>query len=123
LDHISTINRNSQQSTETKVFLDYLALGIASTCMENCPVFNARQFQGKEKKPIIILEAICDADLFIYFSFFGQPGSLNNPNILDKSNIVGAIFTQQLKVKATPFTINNNTCDWLYFLVAGIYPP
>lgn len=57
---------------------------------KNCPVFAAGQYQGSKGMPTVILEAICDADGFFYFHYFGEPGSLNDLNILDKSTILTA---------------------------------
>ena len=90
---------------------------------KNCPIYLAGQFSGKGKIPTIVLEAICDPDLFIYFSFFGSPGSLNDINILNKSTIVSALLSRRFDLKTESYTINNNVRDWLYFLVDGIYPP
>jgi hypothetical protein len=40
----------------------------------------------------LILEAIADADTYMWYVFFGEVGSLNDTNILDKSSIVGSIL-------------------------------
>ena len=56
-----------------------------------CPIAEAGQQKGKEKN-ILILEAICDPDTYIWYCFFGEPGSLNDLNILKKSTIVGSIL-------------------------------
>ena len=80
---------------------------------KNCPVYLAGQHTGKEKAPTLILEAICVPDLFIYYSFFGSPGSLNDINILDKSSIVSALLSRQFDLKTNEYTINDNVRDWL----------
>ena len=41
----------------------------------------AGQHKGKEKKNTLILEAICDPDTYIWYSFLREPGSLNDLNI------------------------------------------
>ena len=56
-----------------------------------CPMAKVGQHKGKEKKNNLILEAICDPDTYIWYSFFGEPGSLNDLNILEKFTIVGSI--------------------------------
>jgi hypothetical protein len=89
---------------------------------KNCPVPLAGQYKGKENDKTLVLEAIADADLYIWYHFFGEPGSLNDINILQKSTIVGSILNGSFDLKVTPYTINNTTRDWLYFLVDGIYP-
>ena len=60
------------------------------------------------------MEAICDSCPYIWYFKFGEPGSLNNINILDCSSIVGVILTQK-------FDINGRLRDYLYFLVDRIY--
>lgn len=90
---------------------------------KNCPVYLAGQYTGKGTAPTVVLEAICDADLFIYYSFFGLPGSLNDINILSKSTILSALLSRQFDLRTADYTINGNARDWLYFLVDGIYPP
>ena len=47
-----------------------------------CPIAEAGQHKGKEKKNMLILEVICGPDAYIWCSFFGEPGSLNDLNIL-----------------------------------------
>ena len=78
-------------------------------------------FQTKTKKSLI-LEAICDGDTYIWYHFFGEPGSLNDINILDRSSIVGAILGQTFNSRVAPYIINGTTRDYMYFLVDGIYP-
>jgi hypothetical protein len=56
---------------------------------KNCPVSLAGQDKGKESDKTLVLEAIADADLYIWYNFFGEAGSLNDINILNKSSIVG----------------------------------
>jgi Plant transposon protein len=92
---------------------------------KRCPNALAGQHKGKGEKNTIVLEAICDGDLYIWYSFFGSPGSLNDINILDRSSIVASIlngsFDLRLPVEQQ-YTINGTTRDYFYFLVDGIYP-
>jgi hypothetical protein len=67
------------------------------------------------------LEAVTNCDGYIWYVFFGEPGSLNDLNILDKSSIVSRILTGDFDVKVEPYTVNGTQRDWLYFLVDGIY--
>ena len=89
---------------------------------ENCPVALAGQHKGKEKGKTIVMEAMCDPFLYIWYFNFGAPGLLNDINILDRSNIVGALTTGEFDNKVPPYNINGRRRDWLYFLVDGIYP-
>ena len=90
-----------------------------------CPMAKADQHKGKEKKNMLILEAICDPDTYIWYSFFGEPGSLNDLNILEKSTIVGSILNGMMELclpQELHYSINGMVHDYLYFLVDGIYP-
>ena len=77
---------------------------------------------GKEKGPSLVLEAICDGDTFIWYHFFGTPGTCNDINILDRSTIIGAMLEGKFDLLTDPYFINGVERDWLYFLVDGIYP-
>lgn len=79
-------------------------------------------YVGKDKKKTLVLEAICDPDLYIWYFFFGLPGSLNDINVLDKSSIVGAMIRGTFNIRVPPYKIHERERDWMYFLVDGIYP-
>lgn len=90
---------------------------------KNCPVaFAGQHLHHKDKKKSLVLEAISDPFLYIWYFHFGEPGSLNDLNILDKSTIVGHILDQSFDTRVDPYTINRHERDWLYFLTDGIYP-
>tara|TARA_R110002050_G_scaffold73741_2_gene158550 strand:- start:801 stop:980 length:180 start_codon:yes stop_codon:yes gene_type:complete len=38
---------------------------------QNCPKAWAGQYQGKEKEPTVVLEAVADYSTYIWYSFFG----------------------------------------------------
>ncbi|KAH9457201.1 hypothetical protein Pst134EA_033057 [Puccinia striiformis f. sp. tritici] len=87
---------------------------------KNCPAAWKGQYQGKEKKATIILEAVVSQDLWFWHSFFGIPGSHNDINVLDMS----PLFTNILNGVAPKctFLINGNEYSQAYFLADGIYP-
>jgi Plant transposon protein len=91
---------------------------------ENCPVRLAGQSKvySDGGKKTLVLEAIADANLYIWYSFFGECGSLNDLNILDKSSTVGSILSETFNVSVEPYTLNVFTRDWMYFLADVIYP-
>lgn len=88
---------------------------------KNCPVAWAGQFKGKEKKPTIVLEAIADAEMWIWGCHFGNPGSMNDINVLDCSPLVGGILNGTL-LPSFEYEVNRKKKNCLYFLVDGIYP-
>ena len=50
---------------------------------KNCPTAWQGMYSGHVREPTIISEAIASKDLWIWHSFFGLPGSLNDFNVLD----------------------------------------
>ena len=91
---------------------------------KNCPMRLAGQHQGHAEggKKTLILEAISDHRKYIWYANFGDPGSLNDINVLDRSSIVGSLLSGDIGITTAPYTINGNRRDWMYFLVDGIYP-
>jgi Plant transposon protein len=91
---------------------------------KNCPSRLAGQHQGHAEggKKTLILEAVADHRRYIWQANFGDAGSLNDLNVLDKSSIVGSLLTGDLSIKTEPYEINGTSRDWMYFLVDGIYP-
>lgn len=87
---------------------------------KNCPTAWHEIFKGKEKKPTLILEAVASKDLWIWHAFFGLPGSLNDINVLNRSDIFWELSKgNSSKVE---FTVNDNTYDLGYYFADGIYP-
>jgi Plant transposon protein len=91
---------------------------------KNCPMRLAGQYKGHSEggKKTIILEAIADHRKYFWAVNFGDAGSLNDLNVLDKSSIIGAMLSGELRIDIEPYTINGNDRDWMYYLVDGIYP-
>jgi hypothetical protein len=50
-----------------------------------CPVALQGQYEGKEKKTSLILEAVADYTLWLWHSCFNHPRSLNDINVWDRS--------------------------------------
>jgi len=89
-----------------------------------CPTKWQGQHKGHAEggKMTLILEAIADVDRYIWYANFGDAGSLNDINVLDKSSIVGAMLNGSFDTTTPEYTINGIVRDWLYFLADGIYP-
>ncbi len=88
---------------------------------KNCPKAWQGQFQGKEGKCTMILEAAASYNLRFWHVFFGLPGSLNDINVIDRSPLAASIFGDQ--IPNVDYSINGNTRKAGYWLVDGIYPP
>jgi hypothetical protein len=68
----------------------------------------------------MILEAVASQDLWIWHSFFGLPGSLNNINVLQRSPLF-----QKLKNGTSPpgeYFVNGSKFTMGHYLADGIYP-
>jgi len=51
---------------------------------KNCPTAWAGVFQGKEKEPTLILEAVASLSLMIWHAIFGTPGANSDLNVLER---------------------------------------
>jgi hypothetical protein len=91
---------------------------------KNCPMRWAGQHQGHAEggKRTLILEAIADHRKYFWAINFGDAGSLNDINVLDKSSIVGSLMSGDLSLKTDKYSVSGKERDWMYFLVDGIYP-
>jgi hypothetical protein len=87
---------------------------------KNCPTAWAGQYSGRHGGPTIILEAVASYDLWIWHAYFGLPGSNNDINVLQSSNL----FDNLTLGIAPPahYTIQGKNYDVGYYLADGIYP-
>ncbi|KAI7953894.1 hypothetical protein MJO28_006441 [Puccinia striiformis f. sp. tritici] len=88
---------------------------------KNCPSAWAGQYQGKEKSPTIVLEAVASQNLRIWHSFFGSPGALNDINILHRSHVFDKLLAGAQD--SINYEINGHRYTTGYYLSDGIYPP
>jgi hypothetical protein len=90
---------------------------------KNCPVAWQGAFQGKEKSPTIVLEAVSDYNLWIWHAAFGFAGSLNDINIWEQSPLlkmfVDGTFSKEVDFE---FQIAGKVFHRCWYLVDGIYP-
>ena len=54
---------------------------------KNCPAAYPGMYTGHVHRPTIVLEVVVSYDLWIWHAFFGMPGSNNDINVLDASNL------------------------------------
>ena len=92
---------------------------------KNCPVAWQGSFKGKEKKPTIVLEALCDYNRWFWHASFGYAGTLNDKTILDLSPLLQALVDGTFIDKeqdVVPFVIFGEEFSKMFILVDGIYP-
>ena len=92
-------------------FTRIIRLVVLQPLRKNCTVAPEGQHKGKEKEKTLVTEAICDTFLYIWFFNLGAPGSLNDPNILDRSSIGGALIIGTFEKMVPPCTINGRRQD------------
>lgn len=86
-----------------------------------CPHGHAGVYQNRKGKRSIVLEAVCDEDLWIWHSYVGAPGSYNDLNVLQESPLFAAV-TAGAWPPRRPYTLNGRRRTVPYYLVDGIYP-
>jgi hypothetical protein len=59
---------------------------------KSCLTALAGQYKGRERKPVIVFEAICDDRLVFNHGFFGMSGVNNGVNILNASPLLSEII-------------------------------
>ncbi|XP_056866663.1 uncharacterized protein LOC130512572 [Raphanus sativus] len=87
---------------------------------KNCPRSWRGQYTRGHGKPTIVLEAVASQDLWIWHAFFGLPGTLNDINVLDRSQVFSDII--QGRAPKVNFTVNGHNYRMAYYLTDGIYP-
>ena len=85
-----------------------------------CPVAHHGQYVGKEKKATIILEATACKKRRFWHYHFGTPGSCNDLNVLQKSDLLNT-FNREY-VGKHEYKLSDKTYKTPYLLTDGIYP-
>lgn len=87
-----------------------------------CPKGMQGSFQNRKGRRSIVMEAVCDEDLYIWHLFVGCPGSMNDINVLQQSPLYQDVTAGLWPPRDQPFTVNGVTRTLLYYLVDKIYP-
>jgi len=80
------------------------------------------EYQSRKGKRGIVVEAVCDEDLWVWHLFVGAPGSLNDMHFMQQSPLYLDVTGGRWPPRGRPFTINCRTRTLPYYLVDGIYP-
>ncbi|KAL0658050.1 hypothetical protein Bca4012_078635 [Brassica carinata] len=78
------------------------------------------QYTRGSGKPTIVLEAVASQDLWIWHTFFGSPGTLNDINVLDRSPVFDDIL--EGRAPRVQYQVNGHHYGLPYYLTDGIYP-
>lgn len=89
---------------------------------KNCPMALQGQYSGKEGSPTIVLEAMCDYNLWFWHASFGYAGTLNDINIWDNSPLLKMMVDGTMSMMDFEFEIGGKIFSKLWILVDGIYP-
>jgi len=121
------INIEKLHFREHKFHGIYGSIDCMHTTWKNCPKGWQGSYKGKEGRPSIVLEAVCDYNLWFWNAFYGCPGTFNDINILRMSNLVTAFTNGSFQILeeaagVVPYSIGNSTFSEMYLLSDGIYP-
>jgi hypothetical protein len=86
---------------------------------KNCPTAWKGHYTGV-KGTGCTAEAVCGGDLWVWHLFVGNPGSLNDLNILGRSPLLHQLY--QGTCPKVEFEVNGSTYTMPYWLGDGIYP-
>jgi hypothetical protein len=100
---------------------------LLSYIWKNCPKGWQGSYKGKERKPSISLEGICDYHKFVWHASYGYAGTLNDINILNLSPfhermLDGTFDRLEEDAGVVPCNILEEEFNKLFILVDGIYP-
>jgi len=74
----------------------------------NCPVVHHGQYQGKEGRPTLVVEAMVDHSFYAWHAVFGYCGTLNDITIWDNSLLLQAMCNGSFEESDFPFTIGGS---------------
>lgn len=123
--------RRPSESDIKKIESDYSRLGFpgclgAVDCSgwewRNCPVAWHGQYKGKENKPMLRMEVLCDDKLHIWHMMFGSPGAKNDISIMSQSSLFNDIRNGKWPLIKPSTNISGIPIEWFFFLSDGIYP-
>lgn len=86
-----------------------------------CPKGMAGVYQNRKHQRSIVMETVCDEDLYIWHFFVGCPGSFNDLNVMQQSPLYQDITAGLWPPRKYTFTVNGRARTLLYYLVDSIY--
>mmetsp|Transcript_15031 Transcript_15031/g.32775 ORF Transcript_15031/g.32775 Transcript_15031/m.32775 type:complete len:486 (+) Transcript_15031:39-1496(+) len=101
------------------------SLDCSQTFWNRCPTAWKGCYSGKDKRPTIVLEALCDYNCYFWHVNYGYAGSLNDINVLNLSPLLDKFINgtfAEMERLVVPFQISDQEFDEMFILVDGIYP-
>ncbi len=103
------------------------SIDCTHTVWNNCPTAWQGSSKGKEKKSTIVMEALCDFNLWIWHLSYGFAGTLNDKSILNRSALLdsftdGSFAKLEEAAGVVPFSIGGDKFSELFCLGDGVYP-
>ena len=89
----------------------------------NWPKAFAGMYHNRNGKRTVVMETVCDEELWIWHLFVGCPGSQNDLNAMHASPLYLSVTEGEWPPRTFSYTANGTTRTLLYYLVDGIYPP
>lgn len=90
------------------------AVDCAGWGWKNCPKDLQGIMVGKDGKPVLPLEAVCDLDLWCWHMQFGFPGSMNDINILNASEHFSSVLSGAFPSDIPSYTVGGEKFSWYY---------
>jgi len=82
----------------------------------------AGAYQRRKGSRSVVVEAVCDEDLWIWLLVVGAPGSLNDIIVMNQSPLYLDVTAGRWPPRDVPFSSNGITRTLPYYLEDGIYP-
>jgi len=89
----------------------------------NCPKAFAGMYQNRHGKHSVVMETVCDENIWIWHLFVGCPGSQNDLNVMHASPLYFSVTGEEWPPRTFSYTANGTTRTLLYYLFDGNYPP
>lgn len=77
---------------------------------------------GRERQRTIVIETVCNRDMWVWNIFAGSPGSNNDLNVLAQSPLMVKANHGEWPPRGLQFTVNDSSFHCPYYLVDGIGP-
>jgi len=98
------------------------SLDCSHWAWQQCPRGMAGSYQTRKGSRGIVVEAVCDEDLWIWHLCTGAPGSLNDINVMHQSSLYLDVTAGLWPPRNQTYTLSGTSRTPPYYLVDGIYP-